>query len=706
MIFWWTTLLLIQQTERLFLLPETLALEPASKELLLQTLWTGFRADAITASFGVLLALCGAFVLGQIRGWVRGRSRRVGGLSDARRSNGLLLTGAYGGVALLFFVLVTVDMGYYRFTHQHLNFVFFEYVGDLAAYTIETGGETGLPAQQTTAELKAGDWGPRVLGFFLAQTFAVGLWSMWFRRRVEPTVFRWKLAAPLAFNVALTISLVATAMGFDTKGAYAIRIADINSAAYYTLAQNPLLYAGEALRATVDSRLNGRPVEMHIPAADALRLAQQALGRGEAFPYDEYPLVHTHSSQGATAAMTFPRPANVLLIVLEALDRRFLGKTVSVPSEAGPAPGIRLTPFLDKLKDESFYFEHFFSNGVQTARGLFSTFCSYFPRQGAAAMKTLYTHDYVCLPSVLRNAGYQTEMVISQHRDLNRLQLFMSRNGLHRLLGEQDFPADVERAGGRITDGALFELFFNRVSLLQRTHQPFFLMTHTLGAHHPFTVPGTHPEVRALQEDPDGYLAALRYADLELERLFNRLLSEGLLANTMVVILGDHGRHEPVGETEFERQVGHFVTPLLIWVDPSLRNGSYKPRTISVIASQVDLTPTILAMNRLTPRVSPFVGRDVSCLLLTDCAMDNFAYLSSVYDDLIGLAEDNHLLVYSLRMERLVEGTLDLTNATPKLPNDPSVSARYRRLLSLYAATNAVLDRNAVWSWTELRAKL
>jgi phosphoglycerol transferase MdoB-like AlkP superfamily enzyme len=346
------------------------------------------------------------------------------------------------------------------------------------------------------------------------------------------------------------------------------------------------------------------------------------------------------------------------------------------------------------------------SNGVQTSRGLFSTFCSFFPRQGASAMKTLYTHDYVCLPSVLRKAGYQTEMVISQHRDLNRLQLFMARNGLHRLLGEQDFAADVERAGGRITDGALFELFYNRVRVLHQMHQPYLLMTHSLGTHHPFTVPGTHPDVHALQVDPDGYLAALRYTDLELERLFSRLVAEGLLKNTMVVVLGDHGRHEPVGDTEFERQVGHFVTPMLIWLDPSLRPASYKPRSISVIASQVDLAPTILSLNGVTTNVLPFLGRDLSCALVSACNLPNFAYLSSVYDDLIGLAEGDRLLIYSLRAERLMEGRLDLTNATPKQPNDPAVSGRYRRLLALYAASNAVIDRNAIWSWTELGSKL
>src|SRR5439155_26563239 len=119
-------------------------------------------------------------------------------------------------------------------------------------------------------------------------------------------------------------------------------------------------------------------------------------------------------------------------------DRRYLSRTIAAtkvpPSGAASADttsaravgspasihnGIRLTPFLDRLKDDSVYFENFFTNAVQTAHGLFASFCSYYPSQGPSAMKTHYTHDYLCLPTLLSRAGYRTEMVIGQHRDLN-----------------------------------------------------------------------------------------------------------------------------------------------------------------------------------------------------------------------------------------------------------------------------------------------
>ena len=175
----------------------------------------------------------------------------------------------------------------------------------------------------------------------------------------------------------------------------------------------------------------------------------------------------------------------------------------------------------------------------------------------------------------------------------------------------------------------------------------------------------------------------------------------------MVVVLGDHGRHEAAGVTEVERQVGHFMTPLLIWLDQSVwPESGYRPRTVSAIASQVDLAPTILSLNGFMPHVSPFVGRNLSCLLTTECQVENRAFLSSVYDDLIGLVENDRLLLYSLRNERLVESRLDLMESTVRQPKDPAVAEQYRRLWALYSATNALLERNQLWSWARLGGEL
>jgi len=303
-------------------------------------------------------------------------------------------------------------------------------------------------------------------------------------------------------------------------------------------------------------------------------------------------------------------------------------------------------------------------------------------------------------------------MVIGYHRDLNRLHLFMSRNGLHQLFDRSDFPEGTEEIGMSASvgkpDGALLDLVRTRVERLRAREGPYFLAAMTIGMHHPFAVPLTHPDIQSLKAEPDGYLASLRYLDLELERVLTGMKRAGILKDTVVLILGDHGRHEKVGRTDLEKEVGHFMTPLFLWVDETLRKpGTYRPRAVTAVASQVDLLPTILALNGVNPRLSPSVGRDLSCLLASDCLQDNMAFLSSVYDDLIGLADREGLLLHSLRSHTLRQADLDLKEAAVSVDStDPAIAPRYRRMMALFVSTNAILNQNKIWSWKALGQKL
>jgi len=701
-VFWWFLFLVIQQVERLFLLPDVMAIEAPSVTLLMNTLATGFRADLITSTIGILIVVILAGVVGTLW-WIATRWQREPKQGGTGYRRTFIVAGSI--IAILLVVLLLLDIGYYRFNQQRLNFVFFEYVGDLLTQWTETGLRGSQAAGQTGAELDDhGKWTGTVLGFLFFEMLATVTWWWCFTRMVRPVVSRFTNGAVLVPGMLLLGGLAVGLTGFHHRGPEAIRAADISSAAYYTLAQNPVLYASEGLRAMLDTqRTLDKALEFQeMPLDEAIRLAQDTVAPGAVFPYRDYPFVH---ETVAASGVRFPHPANVLLIFVEGLDRRFLNKTVA---------GVHVTPFLDRLRTDSIYFEHFFANGVQTARGLFSTFCSYYPRQGTAAMKTRYMYDYACLPTLLRERGYRTEMVIGYDRDLNRLHLFMSRNGVHQLFDRSHFPADEEEIGafagiGR-PDGALLDLVRNRVEQLRTTGNPFCLLAMTIGMHHPFAIPASavHPDIQRLKNDPDGYLASLRYLDLELERVLTGMKRDGLLKDTVVVILGDHGRHEKVGQTDLEKQVGHFMSPLYIWMDESLREpGLYRPRTVTAVASQVDLLPTILALNGATPRLSPSLGRDLSCLLLSDCLQDNVAFLSSVYDDLIGLADRDGILLYSLRSHMLRRADLDLReDAVPVGPMNPAIIRRYRRMLALYVASNTILNQNKIWSWKEFRQKL
>jgi hypothetical protein len=708
--FWWVLFVIIQTTQRLFLLPETAVLERPTPGLLARTFGNGLLADMTSATGAVAVAA----VLGTLVAITAARLRKSG-----MKGYGPALNLASTVVGSLLLVVLIVDVGYYGYSQQHLNFVFFEYLDDLLH---TSGNETGASqaAEQTAAELdESGKWGLRIGSFLLLEGLAIAGWWLAFKQKIGPMLARRHTLSPMMSVI------VVGAAGLVPMGLSWSQGADTDNDAYFNLAQNPVLFSTEPLRDAFLSQWSWAPRRMpgSMSLEEAVQMAQETHGRGARFPFPQYPLVEETNEHFDAL---FDGPVNVVLIFVEGLDRRFLGRTID-PSSGGfversnaadskPSPdprtpsnqAIRLTPFLDRLKDESLYFENFFSNGVATTRGLFSTFCSSYPRQGTAALKTRYDRDYLCLPSLLRKGGFTTEMVISLDSDLPGIRPFMARNGLDRLYGEGDFPADAERLGVGLTDGALFDFMRTRIEALQDRRTPFFLAALTSGMHHPFTIPKRHPDVLALQQHRDGYVPALRYFDVEFEAFFTSLRRDGLLRNSMVIILGDHGRHEPVGATDVERQAGRFFVPLFMWLDDSLRaSGRFRPRHVQSIASQVDLAPTILRLNGMVPRVAPFVGRDLSCLFTDDCLHDNVAYLSSVYDDLIGLADRKGLWLYSFRRRSLLQVDLNLHGPVnhPSI-SDPDAAARYRRMRALYLASNVLLEQNRIWSWRDLNTRL
>jgi arylsulfatase A-like enzyme len=92
----------------------------------------------------------------------------------------------------------------------------------------------------------------------------------------------------------------------------------------------------------------------------------------------------------------------------------------------------------------------------------------------------------------------------------------------------------------------------------------------------------------------DLYAGGVRWVDEKLGRFFNRLEESGLDEETAVIITSDHG--ELFGETTDRPCVAHqnSLHPALIDVPFLLYHPNSEPRRDDRLASQVDVTPTIL----------------------------------------------------------------------------------------------------------------
>src|SRR5207247_7945815 len=170
------------------------------------TLGTGLVGDIVGATGAVAVAavLAGLLSVSFFRS-----SKTTNGPGGDRAGLNVALA-VVGGLLL---VILIVDVGYYGFSQQHVNFVFFEYLDDLLH---TSGNETGASqaAEQTVAELEDGEkWGVWIGTFLLLEGLAVAGWWVAFKQKIGPMLARCETQRPVVASVVLVTGVVGGAAG-------------------------------------------------------------------------------------------------------------------------------------------------------------------------------------------------------------------------------------------------------------------------------------------------------------------------------------------------------------------------------------------------------------------------------------------------------------------------------------------------------------
>jgi glucan phosphoethanolaminetransferase (alkaline phosphatase superfamily) len=221
------------------------------------------------------------------------------------------------------------------------------------------------------------------------------------------------------------------------------------------------------------------------------------------------------------------------------------------------------------------------------------------------------------LPRILGRAGYHTEFISAQYLEWDRTREQYAAMGFDVVRDAHDL-VKAARAEGRELPGTSWgvedeALLHGIIDDLPRD-KPFFTVLYTVSTHSPYVCP--EPELQAASFEQRRFLCALRNADHVLGELVAQLERRGLLRDTIIVFVGDHGenfangRIEPRGcpLTEIELSV-----PLVIAV-PGLsdRPGLHASDLHVEVphAGQVDIVPTVVDLLGLTSD-SPVQGRSL-----------------------------------------------------------------------------------------------
>jgi len=255
------------------------------------------------------------------------------------------------------------------------------------------------------------------------------------------------------------------------------------------------------------------------------------------------------------------------------------------------------TPYLRQLGEASLVFEHAWSASNHSRVSLYSLFTGRYPssfHRGEVVIRA----KGASLIEQLAAAGYQTECIVDFFPRINHLYA-----GCQRFDDSMGARAAVLAVGNTSVGSTAEELAaLGRLAVdrMARASRPSFLWIHCSEAHSQYM---HHPEFDFGDRPIDRYDGEIAYLDRAYSRILSRLMQTGRLADTLVVITGDHGESfgehgsDTHGHNLYEEQIH---VPLVIYL-PAMGRPGFKHARIATPIDLTDVTPTLLDAIGLEP---------------------------------------------------------------------------------------------------------
>ena len=293
-----------------------------------------------------------------------------------------------------------------------------------------------------------------------------------------------------------------------------------------------------------------------------------------------YPLLHESPGTAQGNRM------NVVIFFLESWSGKDIGCLGGVA---------HVTPFFDELATQGLLFRNAYANGIRTAEGAFSILCS-FPNQPVQPIMNRFSvlqNRWRSLPQILDEAGYENMFIHGRDLDFDHMANFLRTIRFHRIIDRHDFPLAATLANDS-WPGAHDEDVVRRADeeFSRIKDHPFFGMIYTMNTHPPFAVPPGFPLVRTPDSDSNLFLNSLNYTDHALKVFFDLAKTRDYYRNTIFVLVADHARTRGV----FTIGTQHHI-PILFFSP-----GHIAPKSTWLVASQLDILPTLLGMLQLKTR--------------------------------------------------------------------------------------------------------
>lgn len=312
-------------------------------------------------------------------------------------------------------------------------------------------------------------------------------------------------------------------------------------------------------------------------------------------------------------------PWNLLLITLDTTRKDHLGVY---------GYDLPLTPFMDEVSTRGTLFENAVVSVPITLPSHATILTGLNPTEHGVRTNGFFVLDstLVTLAEALKSQGYATSAVVAA---MPLEEEFGIAQGFDHY--DDDFPPQVrgedevlERPAEDVTDLSI-------AYLQEHAETPFFHWAHYYDPHYPYAAPDPYGQRFGFPYDGE-----IAYMDAHVRRLYEFFEREGLLENTWVVIVADHG--EALGD-HGEPAHGMLIyrvsqdAPLLL-LPPRTWTGlppeQIRGRRVPDLVSARDLAPTMLNAVGLRQDLMPASGSSLLPLLAGEWTGPKVAYMETL----------------------------------------------------------------------------
>lgn len=277
------------------------------------------------------------------------------------------------------------------------------------------------------------------------------------------------------------------------------------------------------------------------------------------------------SASSTQQLLATSRP-NIVLILAESFGRSTMDEVVD---------GRSVAPNLQRLREESVWFENLIAASFRTDRGVLATLSGFCSQPTMSIMKEPQRASR--LPSIagsLRAEGYSTTYVHGGDLNFTNMASYLYGTGFERLVAYKDLNFDAPTSKWGYADDVLADYFVGVVTELEQGDKPYLAVWQTLSSHEPFDVP--------INEFEDKMLNSMYFADSCIARVVEGLRQSPEWSNTLVVIIADHAYKYPYGASA-SALIRHRIP--MLWLGGAVA----KPMVVEKYCSQSDFAATLLA---------------------------------------------------------------------------------------------------------------